>query len=134
MGSAINLIIGADQIPEAPTPPTPPPPTPIPGVWPLHCHILPHQLMGQAINIVVEPNKVAAPRGMPSCPSKCNYQMARWFLNTTQNTVGDNPLLAPNYYNGYTAPVTTQARSSGQPGEAEASEPITEAQKDGLSV
>lgn len=42
-------------------------------------------------------------------------------------------LPVPNYYNCYTPP-TAKACSSGQPGGAEASGPITEAQNDVLSV
>lgn len=48
--------------------PLPPPLLKFPGVWPLHCHITPHQAMGQAVNLIVEPNKaVAPPKDLPQC-------------------------------------------------------------------
>lgn len=71
------------------------------GVWPLHCHITPHMMMGQALNVVVAPDKIPAPpKGMPQCPKKCNYQMASWTLPLTDKLYKGNPNLAPLNANG----------------------------------
>jgi L-ascorbate oxidase len=43
-----------------------------PGLWPFHCHILWHLLMGQQLYFVVEPSQwPVAPMKLPRCPAKC---------------------------------------------------------------
>jgi hypothetical protein len=67
-----------------------------PGVWPLHCHILPHQLMGHALLLIVEPSKTEAPpaSGLPACAARCNYQFTRFTTPLTAKVYGArNPQL-----------------------------------------
>lgn len=72
-----------------------------PGVWPLHCHILAHHMMGQAVNLIVGADQVPdPPKGMPKCPEKCNYQMAQFTTPLTKAAYAANPLLAPNNQTG----------------------------------
>ncbi|GFR39835.1 hypothetical protein Agub_g329 [Astrephomene gubernaculifera] len=48
-----------------------------PGVWPFHCHILPHIYMGQQLYFVTDPSKVPAPpAASPKCPETCAYNFA----------------------------------------------------------
>ncbi|KAF8065871.1 L-ascorbate oxidase [Scenedesmus sp. PABB004] len=68
------------------------------GVWPLHCHIAAHELMGQGIAIIEDPEGIAAatvPPGMPQCPGKCYYSNANFNPKATQAVWGASGLLAP---------------------------------------
>lgn len=57
--------------------------------------------MGQAVNLVVAPEKIGAPpKNMPKCPKTCTYQMAQWTTPLTQKAWGGNKLLAPPKANG----------------------------------
>ena len=72
-----------------------------PGVWPLHCHILPHQHMGHAIDVIVEPDRaLAPPKDLPQCPKACSYQFARFTTPLTEKVFGSAKLLAPAAANG----------------------------------
>eukprot|EP00798_Chlamydomonas_sp_ICE-L_P020706 gene20706-27512_t len=45
-----------------------------PGIWPFHCHILWHHIMGQGFNFVESVDKwTKQPKGFPKCPKKCLY-------------------------------------------------------------
>lgn len=67
-----------------------------PGVWPLHCHLDPHHLMGHGLNLIVAPDQIPAPpASMPACPKTCPLSMAKFTLPLTKAAYGDNPLLAP---------------------------------------
>ena len=60
-----------------------------PGTWPLHCHILAHQTMGQMMLLVVAPEAVTPkPAGMPACPAECVYSNAPWTPATTVSAFG----------------------------------------------
>jgi hypothetical protein len=65
-------------------------------VWPFHCHIEPHFLMGHGLNLIVAPEDIPAPpSSMPACPKTCTYQMTAFTAPLTKAAFGDSPLLAP---------------------------------------
>ncbi|PNW88481.1 hypothetical protein CHLRE_01g031500v5 [Chlamydomonas reinhardtii] len=48
-----------------------------PGIWPFHCHILPHIFMGQQLYFVEDIKNLAPPPSKtPKCPSACRYNFA----------------------------------------------------------
>lgn len=63
-----------------------------PGVWPMHCHIDGHMLMGQSITIIADPAGIAnahAPRDMPECPNKCMLSFANFNPTASEKLTGD---------------------------------------------
>ena len=62
-----------------------------PGIWLLHCHILWHQLMGQALVFTDSVAKVGPrPSALPACPANCPAQMAPWLPATVQQLYGNS--------------------------------------------
>lgn len=63
-----------------------------PGTWLMHCHIIWHEVMGQAIVIAEGTSEIPpAPSGMPICPSVCEYSNGPWNITYT------NQVFAPYY-------------------------------------
>lgn len=51
-----------------------------PGVWPFHCHILPHAFMGQQLYFVEDAKDIAKPPARtPKCPTTCRYNFAPYY-------------------------------------------------------
>lgn len=52
-----------------------------PGVWPMHCHIIWHQFMGQELVFLEAREEVGKlPDDLPVCPDTCIYNAAPWLL------------------------------------------------------
>ncbi|GIL43898.1 hypothetical protein Vafri_1486 [Volvox africanus] len=48
-----------------------------PGIWPFHCHLLPHVFMGQQLYFVEDvANASRPPSTMPQCPASCQYNFS----------------------------------------------------------
>ncbi|GIL81975.1 hypothetical protein Vretimale_1452 [Volvox reticuliferus] len=48
-----------------------------PGIWPFHCHLLPHVFMGQQLYFVEDiANAAPPPSKVPKCPATCQYNFA----------------------------------------------------------
>lgn len=72
------------------------------GVWPLHCHIAWHEMMGQGLAIIEDAEgitKLEKPTNMPYCPEKCLYSHTLYSPAAVQTVYGDSGLIAPENSN-----------------------------------
>ena len=66
------------------------------GLWPLHCHIMTHHIMGQQLYMVEAPEKLTKPpKNLLKCPKKCIYNFAPFDNNFVQSTWGNGGFELP---------------------------------------
>eukprot|EP00798_Chlamydomonas_sp_ICE-L_P018223 gene18223-24674_t len=67
-----------------------------PGIWPFHCHILWHHIMGMGFYMIESVDKwTKQPKGFPKCPKKCLFNTNPFTKDWVDNRYG---------YSGYQLP------------------------------
>ena len=61
-----------------------------PGVWPFHCHMDAHFVIGQSLYIAASPELLQSrPDDLPTCPATCTYQEGPWSVPYVNQRYGN---------------------------------------------
>lgn len=66
------------------------------GMWPLHCHVAWHAIMGQRMYVMEGlPEWTAQPAGFPKCATPCIYDFAPFDQTFVNGKFGDSGFEVP---------------------------------------